>query len=252
MIQNGSIVKLHTNSNQQPTASNLNSTPIPNMVLHLSSVARTQVTFGDRDIDVNSILSTKYSSIACEKTQTCQVDEERHLPIRLYLTVDNLGNLLYDSPNDLTLEPTETFECVQPFLQQTVLCVNIFSSNHSNEDHQNSTSAHIESLQVLPDDLYWTARNICMSANVTGRQCHWIPNSLLTKRDCEDCQPICRSLHQILTFPQFILGLGLLLLSNSLLWVTLIALLFNQLPGENQVDSIYMSIVGFTHFTFQQ
>ena len=189
--------------------------------------------FTDRVITADTFPSMK---LVCDWTESCPTipDGDRNLAVHLHLAFDGLGNLLQVNRDDFTSEPTERLECMS---QQTLLCIYIMSSNPSIENPQNSTSAHIESLQVLPDDLYWTARNICMSANVTGRQCHWIPNSLLTKTDCEDCQPICRSLHQILTFPQFILGLALLLLSNSLLWVTLVALLFNQLPGELQVRS---------------
>ena len=226
MIQNGSIVAPHEILNKNPIVYNHSLPTLKNV--YVSS--RPQMTFSDR-VTFSSV------KLVCDRTDSCPAvpNGNHNLTERLQFTFDELGNLLQVNDVDFTLEPTERLECIQPFSQRAILCIIIIITNSSIENPQDSTAAHIESLQVLPDGLYWTARNICMSADVPGRQCHWIPNSLLTKEDCEDCQPICRSLHQILTFPQFISGLALLLLSNSLLWVTLIALLFNQLPGELQV-----------------
>ncbi|XP_064390131.1 uncharacterized protein LOC135338046 isoform X2 [Halichondria panicea] len=109
------------------------------------------------------------------------------------------------------------------------------------------TSAGIQSLRVFSNHSYSIARDQCMTANITGHVCHWIPSSIILKTECEDCPAICRSLNQILTFPQFLLGLGLLLLSNSLLWVSLVALLFNQLPEELQgiIMGIRSALNGF-------
>ena len=235
MIQNGSIVIPYEILNKNPTVYNRSLPTLKDV--YVSS--RAQMTFSDRVVTAKAFPSMK---LVCDKTESCPTvpDGDRDLIVHLQFAFDERGNLLQINYDDFTLEPAERLECMQSFSQQTVLCIDIIISNSSIDNPQDSTLAHVESLQVLPDGLYWTARNICMSADVPGRQCHWIPNSLLTKEDCEDCQPICRSLHQILTFPQFILGLALLLLSNSLLWVTIVALIVNQLPGELQVDSTCM------------
>ena len=65
---------------------------------------------------------------------------------------------------------------------------------------------------------------------------HWIPDSDIFKKKCEDCQPICRSVHQntdILL--SFIIGNGLLVLSSALQIVPVVALLMNQAPERIQV-----------------
>ena len=96
-------------------------------------------------------------------------------------------------------------------------------------------NAIISSIKILPEEFYQTARNNCIQANVPGHQCHWIPDSDIFKKECEDCQPICRSVHQTLTFAQFIIGNGLLILSSALQFVPVISLLMNQSPEQIRV-----------------
>ncbi len=90
--------------------------------------------------------------------------------------------------------------------------------------------AKINSVNVLPKDIYFIARNNCNEANISGHQCHWIPSSIITKKECEDCQPICRSVSQTLAFAQFCIAIALMVLSNSLQFAPIVALLTNQSP----------------------
>ena len=234
MIQNGSIVKLvpqtHSDGSGNQLGFRQNSPTI-------KFSSRVQFTFNDGFVDtVNTVARWK---LPCFRTETClRTGKEGGSVINLNFRIDDFGNVKRISKVDPLLKISKMLQCHFPeALPQ--LCLGVYTGNVSllsTKDEQSSTYAHIESLQVLPDDLYWTARNICMSANVTGRQCHWVPNSLLTKKDGEDCQPICRSLHQILTFPQFIIGLALLLLSTTLTFPSIAALMFNQVRGELQVS----------------
>ncbi len=95
--------------------------------------------------------------------------------------------------------------------------------------------AELESINVLPKDEYFIARNNCIEANVSGHQCHWTPSSVITNKECEDCQPICRSISQTLTFSQFAIGMGLLIYSSALQLPPIVALLTNQSPKHLQV-----------------
>ncbi len=172
------------------------------------------------------------SSIFCTQVEKCLKTMETDI---IYLRFGTVGQLLpYKHSDDRG--SLKTLYCSHPIFSNTSICVTI-----ANEVYEPILTvrkhifAQIESLQVLPNDTYWKSRSICMNANVTGHKCHWIPSSLVAKKECEDCPPICRSLSQTLNFAQFLLGLGLLLFSNSLLWVSLITLLFNQLPSERQV-----------------
>ena len=97
-------------------------------------------------------------------------------------------------------------------------------------------TAEIDSINILPEGIRQVARNNCIQANVSGHHCHWIPDSDIFKKECEDCQPICRSVHQTLTFPQYIIGYGFLLVSSSLQMITIASLLMNQSPEPIQVS----------------
>ncbi len=124
-----------------------------------------------------------------------------------------------------------------------IVCVHL---PHDQISPQNSREistpefAEIESITVLPKTLYFIARNSCIEANVTGHQCHWIPSSTITKKECEDCQPICRSVSQTLTFPQFSIGMGLLIYSSSLQLPPIVALITNQSPKHLQVHTLFL------------
>ena len=233
MVQNGSIVKLVPQTYSDVSGNQLGFRQNSPTIKISSDV---QFMLNDGLVDtVNTVASWKLPYF---RTETCKrTGKEIGSVVNLNFRIDDFGNVKQISEVDPLLKISEMLQCHFPEALLR-LCLGVYTGNVSplsTKAGQSSTDAHIESLQVLPDGLYWTARNICMSANVTGRQCYWVPNSLLTKQDCEDCQPICRSLHQILTFPQFILGLTLLLVSITLTCPSIVALMFNQVAGELQV-----------------
>ncbi len=95
---------------------------------------------------------------------------------------------------------------------------------------------------VLYDDDYSIVANKCMSISLPHHTCHWIPFSLIAHKDCEDCPPICRSIEQTLSFPQFMIGMALLVATNPLVWFPMIAFISNQAPLEMQVRNIRMHV----------
>ena len=56
------------------------------------------------------------------------------------------------------------------------------------------------SVQIVDNAVYKAAMNKCESFHNSEYDCHWIPNSEITKSFCDECQPICRSEHQTLNF----------------------------------------------------
>ena len=117
---------------------------------------------------------------------------------------------------------------------------------------ENDDPVEIDSINVLPEGTHQIARNNCIQANVSGHHCHWIPYSDIFQKECEDCQPICRSVHQTLTFPQFITGCGVLFVSSSFQVVITAALLMNQSPEQIQVYEWNILIVTEIHFSAQE
>ncbi len=72
-------------------------------------------------------------------------------------------------------------------------------------------TVHSQSLFVVERYTYQRARENCEGHR--EHSCHWIPDSLVTKKHCYDCQPICRSTERTLTFAQFCVGAAILMLS---------------------------------------
>ena len=90
----------------------------------------------------------------------------------------------------------------------------------------------VQSLQVVEGEVYQMAVNRCESA---GEHCHWIPNSQVTHRHCSDCQPICRNTQHTLNFPQFLVGLILLITTLPLMYTGLFLLLSDTVNKSLQV-----------------
>ena len=130
---------------------------------------------------------------------------------------------------------TSQFLCKLPLYS---LCITIYQETFMNQSVNESLySVHSQALQLLEVDLYEIAVNKCVSANVDGHQCYWIPNSIITKRHCSDCPPICRSLQHSLTFAQFCIGAALLMVSIPIAWVPVAALISDRVHKEAQVSS---------------
>ncbi len=186
----------------------------------------------DSQLVVDDVHREHLSSLSCNEVQKCSKNEQTELIFLQFGTIDQyLPHTNFDYHGDVLV----TLYCSHPFISKTAICVTIPDGYQSGLSMHQQSSAQIESIQILSNNSYWKWKSTCMHANITGHTCHWIPSSLIARKECEDCPPICRSLSQTLNFAQFILGLGLLLFSNSLLWVSLISLLFNQLPSEHQV-----------------
>ena len=188
----------------------------------------------------------------CEHVDDCECyqhsPEVNKLSSRfcLFYILHNGGKIL---PIESTLwaeheHPSNLFSCAMSstHFQSPSTCVHIYddSQTHnrsrSKEVLQSSRMiGNIQSLLVLSNFSYYTAKLNCIHANVTNRHCHWTPSSVLTKKECEDCQPICRSREQSLTFVQLILGIIILLASIDIMWVHIAVLASNQVSMSSQV-----------------
>ena len=90
----------------------------------------------------------------------------------------------------------------------------------------------VQSLHVVEDDVYQMAVNKCESA---GDYCHWIPNSRVTHKHCNDCQPICRDSRHTLNFVQFVLGTVILFLMALITYTGIFLLLSGTVGKSYQV-----------------
>ena len=102
----------------------------------------------------------------------------------------------------------------------------------------NSLTVDSQVFQVLGEDQYTIAVSKCENANIAGHTCHWIPDSLITKKLCGDCQPICRSRQQSLTFAQYCIGTTAITMSIDICWVPVAALLSDRIGRGNQVRKV--------------
>ena len=150
---------------------------------------------------------------------------------------DGISNKITDKTND----GKEAFFCSTNFgfQSQFSICIQLHK-NMNGEKHEPvnkpfKNSVHAQTLQHLNPEDYNTAMFNCINANVTSHDCYWNPYSIITRRHCEDCQPICRSRSHSLTFAQFVLGAALLLASIPVAWVPVAALISNRVSKEAQV-----------------
>ena len=114
------------------------------------------------------------------------------------------------------------------FNSKPSFCINLIEGKSSD------VSATIQTLVVLPDDIYTKASNSCMTA--LDGQCHWIPFSTVTRKKCKDCPPICRGKHQTLSLAQIVIGLSILILTNLFKWIPLLAMISNQLSNNRRIS----------------
>ena len=141
--------------------------------------------------------------------------------------------------------PSKRFQCVTSpsilFQHPLSLCIHLYGAYFHSQTKKRSeklsmTTGSIQSLQVLSNFSYYTAKMNCIHANFTNHHCHWSPSSVVTKKECEDCQPICKSIEQSLTFVQYILGTTLSYSSVPVTWVPITVMASYQASMELQVQ----------------
>ena len=94
--------------------------------------------------------------------------------------------------------------------------IDLMPGNRSTE----SLIIHWQLIEIVGTKVYHLAAGKCESLHAsTG--CHWIPTSSVTKKNCTDCQPICRSEYGTLNFIQFCIGAMLLLIAHPTISVSM-------------------------------
>ncbi len=185
--------------------------------LHFSNTASFDFTTDKSSIELNFGTGDNYTckhvtECSCTFTQPC---------LKFKVPITELSLL------------SGTFQC----FDEVKFCIFLSTGsqgkrNNEQDDTKMLEMAEINSITVLPEDVYFIARSNCNEANISGHQCHWIPSSIITKKECEDCQPICRSVSQTLTFAQFCLAFWIMIYSNSLQLPPAVALLSNEAPKQ--------------------
>ena len=215
---------------------------------------------------VNLIIPTVDVKFTCQLVDICECNQSMLSKYCLSYTLDTSGNMRPMPVSTLSKSAgsehsSEVYSCeVGSTISQppVTTCVHLYNTNYSSPLMDNSSekvlqtsmTSSIQSLQVLTNHSYYTAKRNCIHSNVTNRHCQWTPSSTITKKECEDCQPICRSREQTLSFVQYVLGSSLLLAALPVLWVAVAAMASNQVGTEYQVYylttcNIIPNIVGY-------
>ena len=114
----------------------------------------------------------------------------------------------------------------------SLACLKVYVTNDRNES-DTVQRAQKQEVLVLSNETYNRVSNSCMSADVPGRQCHWIPFSTITHTKCDDCPPICRARSQTLNFVQFMIGMALIVLVFPVISVPLMSIVTDNAPSIN-------------------
>ena len=109
--------------------------------------------------------------------------------------------------------------------------ISCFSVDEKDWNKSLLTSVHLQSLKVVRDRVYEFAEKKCESVD----SCQWIPNSRVTHRHCDDCQPICKSVDRTLNFPQFAVGLTMLMCTMEVMYIGMFLLLSDSVSKSYQV-----------------
>ena len=124
------------------------------------------------------------------------------------------------------------------------VCLHLYDSKSQTsatlQDYNSNTvykslvkDVYVQSLKVVDRDVYTAAMEQCEAHK--GEQCHWIPNSLITKEHCGDCQPICRGRSRSLNFVQFSIGAFWFMFSMPVAGVSLPIIISDSVREEYQV-----------------
>lgn len=173
----------------------------------------------------------KYS---CKSTDTCLCNQhptdKKLICLQYAIRVNSEGCGILTERAQVYRGSTysEAFVCSSP-ISTFSFCVVLDTVPYQSQPVQ------IQALNRLPSEIYPKAMNMCLEANVSSNDCYWSPQSIITGKRCEDCQPICRSISHSLTFVQFLLGSALLLVSIPVAWIPVAALISNRVPTTAQV-----------------
>ena len=175
---------------------------------------------------------------SCVRNSSCSAcaDKDRSCFTLLMDTDGDFRSLSSVSTEQASL-PSDLFSCTH---NSHSICVRM----HFVHTYAETTT---QSVSFQEDQDYSLASNACMNADIPHRQCHWIPFSLIGHKECEDCPPICRSIRQTLSFPQFILGMTFLVATNPLIFFPMMAVISNQSPPESQVSRYVLPRVCILH-----
>ncbi len=217
--------KLSNESNDSNSSTKLNNTSSDFILNIFSSV---DLEFSDgKKLEFMMPLGVHY---VCKEDTFCSENDRPTFSFQY----NHFGHSGHSSTSVLDTK-NETFSCFQAndTGNKQTFCVNLLQDkNNKMTSAVALASADIQSLLVLPNDIYAKASNSCM--NALDGQCHWIPFSTITHKKCVDCPPICRGKHQTLSLAQLVLGLAILIFTSPFEWVPLIAMTSNQVPHNKK------------------
>ena len=154
------------------------------------------------------------------------------------ITTGIIGAIILADWQSISYDPCTEFSLFHhPELADDYLAksnVTIFPTDTNNDSSE--MIVHVQELQVFRESVYNVARNECEEARISNHRCHWIPDSIISKELCTDCQPICRSVDRTLNFIQFLIGEALFGFSQPVCRVAFTAILSDQVRKDFQVS----------------
>ena len=177
--------------------------------------------------EVKAVFQVEYvetqAEVCFDRIQTYEVSEDNLRPSKRLSDYEDSGDTVRCTSSDVGSVSSRTAS-------------SCFLLQKSNISINKSLLAwvHMQSLEVVEDEVYQMAVNRCESA---GEHCHWIPNSPMTGRRCIDCQPICRDTYRTLHFTQFGVGLVFLFSTFTFLFTGIFLLLSDTVSKLFQVHT---------------
>lgn len=183
-------------------------------------------------------------NLSCHVSEECRTKGDQVIktlqPLALRFIIEEDGRLELDK-SDTCMLSNDEHEFLACGTNQSI-CIQLHKHLLPKEQLTASLySVQTQSLLVLKPVYYNKAMFNCVNANVTSHDCYWNPYSIITRRHCKDCQPLCRSRSHSLTFAQFVIGSAILVASIPVAWVPVAALVSNRVAKESQVNKLCIS-----------
>ena len=161
--------------------------------------------------------------------ETCfeQVQSHEKVRVQTLVTARELSNFKERSS-------VHCSSALGPSSSEVSSCFLMDDKNNESIDDSLLAWVHVQSWQVVEEEVYQLAVNRCESA---GKHCHWIPNSKVTHKHCSDCLPICRDSRRTLHFAQFAIGLTFFFSTFTFLFTGFFLLLSDTVSRTFQVPN---------------
>ena len=181
------------------------------------------------NMDTIATCSLNSSCPLCEPTIPLH---QKVRPCLIFATTSEKDNSMHDTNTEnVSVSQPLRLSCSSDGVQ--TLCINIITQgmHHFEKEVEHHQTTH----RVTMYSQYSIVSNSCINAHVPGRECQWIPYSIITNSVCNDCPPICRGKGQTLNIVQFSAGIFALLVAKPNFWIPLMSIATDHSPKRIRV-----------------